>query len=65
MADQDDQQLIRSTLAGQSDAFGHLIQKYKDRLYNGMVQILRSEAEAEDVSSEMIVQRILDAVEVP
>lgn len=49
MADLDDQQLIRSTLAGQSDAFGHLIQKYKDRLFNGMVQILRSEAEAEDV----------------
>lgn len=49
MADQDDQQLISSTLAGHSDAFGHLIRKYKDRLFNGMVQILRSEAEAEDV----------------
>jgi RNA polymerase sigma-70 factor (ECF subfamily) len=49
MADQDDQQLIRSSIAGHKEAFGQLVLKYKDRLFNGMVQILRSEAEAEDV----------------
>ncbi len=55
MASQDDQHLIRRTLDGQGDAFGQLICKYQDRLYNGMVQILRSEPEAEDVVQDAFV----------
>jgi RNA polymerase sigma-70 factor (ECF subfamily) len=52
---QDDQDLIRQTLDGEKEAFGHLICKYQDRLYNGMVQILRSESEAEDVVQDAFV----------
>ena len=55
MANQDDQQLIRQSLDGQSEAFGHLIRRYQDRLYNGMVHILRSESEAEDVVQDAFV----------
>ncbi len=55
MANQDDQQLIRRTLDGHNEAFGHLIRKYQDRLYNGMVHILRSEPEAEDVVQDAFV----------
>lgn len=55
MANQDDQQLIRLTLDGQPEAFGHLIRKYQNRLFNGMVHILRSEPEAEDVVQDAFV----------
>ena len=55
MANQDDQELIRQTLDGTKESFGHLIRKYQDRLYNGMVQILRSETEAEDVVQDAFV----------
>lgn len=55
MADQEDQELIRCTLAGKNEAFGGLIRRYQDRLYNGMFQILRSEAEAEDVVQDAFV----------
>lgn len=55
MANLDDQQLIRQTLDGQQEAFGQLICKYQDRLFNGMVQVLRSETEAEDVVQDAFV----------
>ena len=55
MANQDDEQLIRRTLDGQKEAFGDLIRKYQDRLYNSMVQILRNESEAEDVVQDAFV----------
>ena len=55
MANQDDQQLIRRTLDGHKEAFGQLIRKYQDRLFNGMVQMLRNEAEAEDVVQDAFV----------
>ena len=46
---QNDDQLIARTLAGETDAFGALIRKYQMRLYNSMVHFLRNESEAEDV----------------
>lgn len=55
MANQDDQQLIRRTLAGEEEAFGQLAEKYQHRLYNGMVQLLRSESDAEDVVQDALV----------
>ena len=51
----DDQQLIRETLDGKPEAFGSLIQKYQNRLYNGMVHVLRNEVEAEDVVQDAFV----------
>jgi RNA polymerase sigma-70 factor (ECF subfamily) len=51
----DDQQLIRLTLDGDRDAFGGLVRRYQDRLYNSMVHILRNEAEAEDSVQEAFI----------
>ena len=54
-ANEDDLELIRQTLNGQTEAFGNLICKYQDRLFNGMVQIMRNEPEAEDVVQDAFV----------
>lgn len=54
-ANQIEQTLIDRTLAGESEVFGQLISKYQDRLFNGMVQIVRSEPEAEDVVQDAFV----------
>ena len=54
-ANQKDQDLIRLTLDGEHEIFGQLIRKYQDRLYNGMVQIVRNESEAEDVVQDAFV----------
>jgi RNA polymerase sigma-70 factor (ECF subfamily) len=55
MANRDDQHLIRCSLDGHSEAFGQLVCKYQDRLYNGLVQILRSESDAEDAVQDAFV----------
>ncbi|MEK6248075.1 MAG: sigma-70 family RNA polymerase sigma factor [Planctomycetales bacterium] len=52
----DDAQLIDETLAGQSVAFGQLVEKYQDRLYNSMVQIAGSTEDARDVVQDAFVQ---------
>ena len=54
-ANQDDLRLIQLTLDGQQEAFGQLICKYQDRLYNGMVHILRDPMEAEDVVQDAFI----------
>ena len=54
-AEHRDDDLIDQTLEGQQEAFGALVRKYQDRLYNGMVQILRNEAEAEDAVQEAFI----------
>lgn len=50
-----DSELIRRTLDGDTAAFGWLIRRYQDRLYNSMVQILRSESDAEDAVQDAFV----------
>ncbi len=55
MASNEDQLLIQRTLDGDGEAFGGLVQKYQHRLFNGMVQILRSEPEAEDIVQDTFV----------
>ena len=50
-----DDQLIERTLGGQQNAFGALVRKYQNRLYNGMVQMLRNETEAEDTVQEAFI----------
>ncbi len=55
MTIRDDQYLIRCSLDGHSEAFGQLVCKYQDRLYNGLVQILRSESDAEDAVQDAFV----------
>jgi len=52
----DDAQLIEATLAGQSTAFGELVTRYQDRLYNGVVHVTGSTEDARDVVQDAFVQ---------
>ena len=52
----DDADLIRETLAGCTDAFGQLVCKYQDRLFNTLVHVAGAREEAEDVCQEAFVQ---------
>jgi len=52
----DDAQLIQETLAGKSVAFGQLVQKYQDRLYNTLVHVAGGIDEARDIVQEAFVQ---------
>ncbi len=52
----DDAQLIRQSLQGDSAAFGRLVRKYQDRLFNTVVHVVGCREEAEDVVQEAFVQ---------
>src|SRR6266480_5944546 len=52
----DDDDLIRATLTGNREAFGHLIRKYKDSLYDLACRILGNVQEAEDVLQDAFVE---------
>lgn len=52
----DDLQLVRQTLAGQAEAFGQLVVRHQDRLYNALVHILGSSEEAQDALQDAFVQ---------
>ncbi len=51
----EDARWIESAIAGDAEAFGCLVSKYQNRLYNSMVHFLRDETEAEDVVQESFV----------
>jgi RNA polymerase sigma-70 factor (ECF subfamily) len=52
----EDSQLIDDTLAGDRAAYGQLVQKYQDRLFNTLFHALGSREEAEDVVQDAFVQ---------
>jgi RNA polymerase sigma-70 factor (ECF subfamily) len=52
----DDHQLIESALAGNSAAFGDLVRKYQDRLYNTIVHLIGSTEDAKDVVQDAFVK---------
>jgi RNA polymerase sigma-70 factor (ECF subfamily) len=52
----DEARLIERSLSGDSQAFGDLVCRYQDRLYNAVVHIIRCRTEAEDVVQEAFVQ---------
>lgn len=52
----EDAQLIDAALAGDSAAFGQLVRRYQDRLYNTLVHVVGSVEEAQDVAQEAFVQ---------
>lgn len=52
----DDDQLIDQTLAGHSAAFGQLVLKYQDRLYNTIVHVAGNAEDARDVVQDAFVQ---------
>lgn len=51
----EDAKWIQRSVAGDTQAFGCLVAKYQDRLFNSMVHFLRNETEAEDVVQESFV----------
>lgn len=55
----DDAQLIGRTLAGDPSAFGQLVVRYQDRLYNALVRVLGSADDARDVAQDAFVQAFL------
>ncbi|MBN1589811.1 MAG: sigma-70 family RNA polymerase sigma factor [Pirellulales bacterium] len=52
----DDTSLIEATLRGDSSAFGRLVQKYQDRLYNTLVHLTGNHEDARDLAQEAFVQ---------
>jgi RNA polymerase sigma-70 factor (ECF subfamily) len=51
-----DDQLIDEALAGGSAAFGRLVCRYQDRLFNAMVHVLGSTEDARDIVQDAFVQ---------
>ncbi|MEX0701423.1 MAG: sigma-70 family RNA polymerase sigma factor [Planctomycetales bacterium] len=52
----DDQQLIQDCLSGETEAFGRLVVRYQDRLYNTLLGVLCSPEDARDVAQDAFVQ---------
>jgi RNA polymerase sigma-70 factor (ECF subfamily) len=55
----DDAPLIEATLAGDTAAFGQLVGRYQDRLYNSLVRLLNSAEDARDILQDAFVQAFL------
>ena len=52
----DDAELVRAAVAGDKGAFGTLVLRYQDRLYNTLVRVLGSFEDARDVTQDAFVQ---------
>ncbi len=55
----DDAQLIDQALGGQSEAFGQLVLKYQDRLFNTVFHVVGHAEDARDIVQEALVQAFL------
>lgn len=51
-----DAELVDATLAGQRDAFGTLVLRYQDRLYNTLLRVLGSHHDASEVLQDAFIQ---------
>jgi RNA polymerase sigma-70 factor (ECF subfamily) len=51
--------MIGQTLAGQTAAFGQLVEKYQDRLFNTLLHVVDNAEDAKDVVQEAFVQAFL------
>ena len=52
----DDAQLIEQALGGHSEAFGQLVLKYQDRLFNTVFHVVGHAEDARDIVQEAFVQ---------
>ncbi len=52
----DDATLIERSRAGEPEAFGELVVRYQDRLYNTLIRVCGETEEARDVAQEAFVQ---------
>jgi RNA polymerase sigma-70 factor (ECF subfamily) len=55
----DDAQWIDQTLRGQPEAFGQLVLKYQDRLFNTVFHMVGHAEDARDIVQEALVQALL------
>lgn len=55
----DDDRWIDQTLSGDSAAFGHLVRKYQDRLFNTLYYVVGHAEDARDIVQEAFVQAFL------
>lgn len=51
----DDRRLIADCLKGRTDAFGELVRRYQDRLYNSVARLLDSSEDAQDIVQEAFI----------
>ncbi len=51
----DDQQLIADCLQGRTAAFGELVSRYQDRLYNTVFRLVENAEDAQDVVQEVFL----------
>ena len=56
----DDLQQIDEILKGQTAAFGNLVQKYQDRLFNSVAYMVGNVEDARDIVQEAFVQALLN-----
>ncbi|MEM8946779.1 MAG: sigma-70 family RNA polymerase sigma factor [Planctomycetota bacterium] len=54
--DTDDRRLVQSTLAGDQDAFGILVERHQDRIFNTLVRVLGCRDDARDMVQDAFVQ---------
>jgi RNA polymerase sigma-70 factor (ECF subfamily) len=52
----DDQSLVQACRAGQTEAFGVLVQRYQDRLYPTIVRVIGSAEDAKDVLQDTFLR---------
>lgn len=50
-----DETLIHQCLAGRREAFGQLVERYQHRLYHGLLHVLGSAEDAQDIAQEAFV----------
>lgn len=55
----EDRRLIRDTLTGESAAFGELVRRYQDRLFNAVLRIVGKPEDAADVVQDAFVNAYL------
>jgi RNA polymerase sigma-70 factor, ECF subfamily len=48
--------LIQAALAGDTQAFGDLVTKYQDRLFNSLIHVLGNEYDAQDITQDAFIQ---------
>jgi len=51
-----DQQLVQATLDGEKQAFGQLVERYQDRVFNTLLRVLGNREDARDTVQEAFVQ---------
>ena len=51
-----DQELIHETLGGRTEAYGELILRYQDRLYNSLLRVVKSREDAYDAAQDAFLQ---------